>query len=373
LYFYFYVYGDAGHALEFHSTAPFYNHASGGVVPYLNNPISYQEYTVGLDSWLTLGQVAIRNQNRFCGVLKSTDGNGNSIAGSFNDGGMLANTDVSAGIPLTTADGMDTMRNIIGASSWGYNLPDSSIFGPLSDESDFISTSASIQCDGARGNDTSNLVLVAQLTTAGDISFRLNLRVSQVNGSDTTVVDYVSELAPGESPSSSLIPLSTLIYPPVCGCTDPDYLEYDIMYTCSIEDSCRNLVRFGCLDTAACNYDPSANFNLPTLCCYPGYCNDRNLEVVCPQLTLGRQLFSELAIVPNPFAEALTIIWQKSNGKTMMLEIYDSQGGKIRQYEFHADMMGGRVVIDVRDLASSLYLIRITDESDAVTNRMIKR
>ncbi|MFM9051668.1 MAG: T9SS type A sorting domain-containing protein, partial [Bacteroidota bacterium] len=306
-------------------------------------------------------------------VLKSTDVNGNSIAGSFNDGGMLANTDVSAGIPLTTADGMDTMRNIIGASSWGYNLPDSSIFGPLSDESEFISTSASIQCDGARGNDTSNLVLVAQLATAGDISFRLNLRVSQVNGSDTTVVDYVSELAPGESPSSSLIPLSTLIYPPVCGCTDPDYLEYDIMYTCSIEDSCRNLVRFGCLDTAACNYDPSANFNLPTLCCYPGYCNDRNLEVVCPQLTLGRQLFSELAIVPNPFAEALTIIWQKSNGKTMMLEIYDSQGGKIRQYEFHADMMGGRVVIDVRDLASGLYLIRITDESDAVTNRMIKR
>jgi len=45
----------------------------------------------------------------------------------------------------------------------------------------------------------------------------------------------------------------------------------------------------------ACNYDPNANFNIPELCCYPGLCGDRDIAVVCPQLS--SEVFSSIRIL----------------------------------------------------------------------------
>ncbi len=42
------------------------------------------------------------------------------------------------------------------------------------------------------------------------------------------------------------------------GCTDPEYIEFDVIAT-SDNGSCANLVVLGCTDSEACNYDASAN------------------------------------------------------------------------------------------------------------------
>jgi len=51
-----------------------------------------------------------------------------------------------------------------------------------------------------------------------------------------------------------------LSVPPVYGCTDDDYQEYDILATVD-DSSCVNLHIYGCTDSSAFNYDPLATIN----------------------------------------------------------------------------------------------------------------
>lgn len=368
------IYGAGGRPLQFRSTAPFFNHLTSGVVhPYPLQPINYQEFTVGLDSWITLGQIARKNANTFCGVTKDKDNNGNYFAGTANDGGMLSNTDPTAGIPLTQSDGMDTMRTPISLSSWGsVGFPDTSVFGPLSTDTVFSSEIAGLQCDGARGNDTSNLVLVAQLTTAGELAFDLNVDVLEYHTTGPEVVTYAYQLAPGEVESATLKVSTLLSYPPTCGCTDARYVEFGD-FACSNPDSCRQLVVFGCTDTAACNYDPAANFNIPSLCCYPGYCNDRDLSVVCPQLNLGREGVQHLDLYPNPVQQELIVQWQGHIQGMTEVEIHAMTGQTIISRHFEPESDGGRIVLDVSSLSSGIYTMRLIHGELMLNRLFIKR
>jgi hypothetical protein len=366
--------GSNGRPLNFSSSQPFFNHFTSGVLhPYSLQPINYQEFTVGLDSWITLGQVARRNTTTFCGVVKDKDSNGNYFAGVLNDGGMLSNNDPSCTIPLTQSDGMDTMRYQLSPSSWGSSaFPDSSVFGPLSNVTDFSSEMASLQCDGARGNDTSNMVLVAQLTTAGDLHFDLNVDVVEYHLTGPEVVSYVYKLAPGEVETANLKVSSFLSYPPVCGCTDPRYVEYGA-FACSSPDSCKRLVVYGCTDTAACNYDPTANFNLPSLCCYPGFCNDRNLTVVCPELNFGRSAFSSLDAYPNPFQDDLAIQWSDAKEGDYSIRVFSTTGALKFSGEFSVNAGPGRIILPVQELHPGMYLMKIAGAGLELNKLIVKQ
>jgi hypothetical protein len=217
-------------------------------------------------------------------------------------------------------------------------------------------------------NPDTNLVLVAQLTTKGEISFELNVVVDTATIGDPKEISYVANgdtLLPGEKISPSLK------YPPVCGCTDPNYLEYNAGYGCSFIDSCKTLIIIGCMDPLACNYNPDANFSVPTLCCYPGYCNDRDLDLACPNLGVISTPAFEFDLFPNPVQDQMTLQVTVDN-KEVKYSIYNSYGMIV--FEKNLGLVSGLIIeeIDMSNLENGLYLFRLDIEGNSLTKQFIK-
>lgn len=333
------IYGDANHPFSIQSTAPFFNHESEGQTfakDFVKN--RYLEGTVALDTWLTLGQTTKTQAGKtYVGVLKNQDVDGSFIGGVNNDGGsalistgLLANNDVSAGIPLTQADGMDTMATI--PSSWSHfglldfsTGNDSTIFGSLTANNAFISDNFYLSNSGIKGLiSDSNQILVAQLTTIGELSFHLNIVIdAMVNGSIQSIsyVSSINNLQLGESFSNKLI------YPPTCGCNNPEYLEFDPAVVCLEPGACITPANIGCLDTLACNYDPTVNVSMPNLCCYPGKCNNRDIAIVCPALR-GENF--EFLVYPNPSTSDFFLdVYSGMANEAIQVEAYNTFGVKV--------------------------------------------
>ena len=112
------IYGDANHPFSISSSEVFYNNILDGQTfgkDFIKG--RYLENTVALDTWLTLGQTARQGTKYYYGILKDQDTDGSFVGGVNNDGGsagvasgLLINDDPTCGIPLTVADGMDTLN-----------------------------------------------------------------------------------------------------------------------------------------------------------------------------------------------------------------------------------------------------------------------
>jgi hypothetical protein len=198
---------------------------------------------------------------------------------------------------------------------------DSTIFGPLVPKKEFISTAFTLSNSGVTGvNLDSNQIIIAQLTTKGDLSFKINLELEQMVNGVPTIVKYVSKdtlLVAGEIFSPYLT------YPQSCGCDDPDFLEYSTSFVCYLEGSCQTPIKIGCMDSMACNYDPAVNINVEALCCYPGFCADRNIEEVCPSL-MGNNF--DVNLYPNPTSGDITMNLISGNACNWNYEIYNNYG-----------------------------------------------
>lgn len=376
------IYGDSLHPLMIMSDSVFYNNNDrpsnefGFEIQaswYEDNP------TLALDSWLTLGLASKTHK----GVLKSGDTDGDIIAGVNNlggtaaiPGGLLVNNDPLMGLPLTTADGL--VPNTILNGTWidvGFKDAfgnDTTIFGADSLGNEFKCYGCALQqSSGIKGpSQDSTRVLVAQLTTTGELKFELNLTLEQtdVNG-NIVLVDYVATddtLRPGEVVSPFLS------YPLACGCNDPRYLEYSGSFTCLEEDSCKTLIVFGCMDTMACNYKPEANFNISSLCCYPGFCNDLDIALVCPTLNLGRFALSNVLVYPNPSNGPLTVELYSKVKQNATIEVFDAMGALV-----YSDVIALSADVtlsnhDVSFLLEGVYFVRIVADQLNESIRFIK-
>ena len=376
------IYGDVNHALKFSSTNIFFNNKADGqsfAKDFSKN--RYKDNTVALDTWLTIGQttkVSVGAAN--FGILKKDDDNGSFIGGTNNDGGssavasgLLNNNDVAAGIPLTTADGMDTLQTI--PSNWGdygikdlINGDDSTIFGSIKTDSIFVSYNAGLQNTGVSGVIAdSNQVLVAQLTTRGEISFELNIELIDTTGN---TIKYVAN---GDTILTGEIVNPNLKYPAQCGCTDPNYLEYSSNYACSNSTSCHTLIVFGCTDPMACNYNPNANFSLPSLCCYPGACNDLDINLVCPNLGIAEaEAENFFKIYPNPADDFITAEVSSPQLKVRKISLYDYLGRVVFEKNETQILNGNKIAVNVSALSSGLYLLRLSTESNSATEMFVK-
>ncbi len=372
------IYGDAFHPIIIKSTENFYNHATDGQTfgkDFSKNRLG--ESTVALDTWLTIGQATKSStSNTYFGLPKIYDMDGSVIGGINNDGGseaiaegLLTNNSSFAGIPLITSDGLDTMLSL--PDGWGsYGIvdfntaEDSTIFGSLVQGNEFISYDAGLQNSGTSGVvPDSNQVLVAQLTTKGDLTFELNIEVEEIDGVFTKIVKYVANadtLFDGE------VVCPFLKFPLECGCTDPNYLEYSDNYGCNNQDSCKNKIIFGCLDTLACNYDPKANFNLKSLCCYPGYCNDRDLSLVCPELRTGT---FEFFLYPNPADDIINLNFTLSEVYLIKYAVYNSFGTEVIAERALGSLNGTNLEqINVSSLIAGSYIFKLN-----VGNNLFKK
>ncbi|MCW3083330.1 MAG: hypothetical protein JWP12_696 [Bacteroidetes bacterium] len=370
------MYGTANHPLKIKSTANFFNN--------IDRPTAYFGYlinkawfsgnpTLALDSWLTLGLCA----TNYNGVLKTDDTDGSVILPSWGGtasvpGGILRNNDTAAGIPITTEDGMKPKTGTF--TTWINNgfidsptgTEDTTVFGSVNTGSQFISTTAFLQQNsGVIGDSlTGEKVLVAQLTTTGEISFELNLQLITPGGASMNIVPGNNSLpTTGDTTVNGM-----LKYPPdapVCGCKDPNYLEYNAAYACSDPFSCIHLVVLGCMDTLACNYDPAVNFHIQSLCCYPGNCNNRDIALVCPGIATeaGVQLY------PNPATEGITIQFSAGEYIETKYAIFDSYGTVVLQRDL--GMRTGNVVenVDISNLQTGLYLLKVFKGNNNVESK----
>jgi hypothetical protein len=350
------IYGDVNHTLKIASSSYFFNNVDGvSFAKDFNNLNAHKNPTFALDSWLTIGQTTkpVAGKTNY-GILKAQDRNGTNILTS-----NISLTNTAIPIPLTTSDGMDTIFAPI-PSAWinaGIITPgggDSTIFGSTKIQSSFISKSATLQNSGVRGViPDSNQVLIAQLTTKGDLSFELNIEIEELVAGIPTIVKYVANdsiLLPGEKYNSFLK------FPSECGCQDPKYLEYDNKYSCMDVTKCLNLIVFGCMDTMACNFDSNANYSLKSLCCYPGYCNGREIAVVCPQVN-GDNF--EFEVYPNPTQGNLFLNTLPSKPKEIKYSVFDSFGTLVSFKNLGLTSKITNEEIDLSNINSGIYLIRI--------------
>jgi hypothetical protein len=369
------VYGDANHELRVASTAPFFNHVDRGrTYGHLIQNGALDEGTAALDSWLAMG--AASNQRR--GVVKAEDTDGSIVGGANNDGGsagvpggLLVNADPLAGIPLTEQDGLLPLAAGTTAVPPNFNVSGddpASVFNDATVADLFSSLDTRMACSvpGVVGATSSNRVLVAQLTTMGELSFCLNVEVQTPDGSVLKFVCSDDVLLPGETPNG------LLVYPPQCGCTDPNFLEYDPTAGCD-DGSCQTAIVFGCLDTTACNYDPDANFNVPQLCCYgPGNCNGLDISLVCP--TVGVQEGTAgvvLSVFPNPANDILRV----RAGRALQDASYalmDATGRSVRQGSWTNVGENAAYTIDLNGLSDGLYHLHVRSGEGRFSTVVVK-
>ncbi len=375
------IYGTVNHPLKLISTANFFNNIDrpdeyfGYLIKkqyFSNNP------TFALDSWLTLGLCAKSNTMNYVGVTKSDDHDGSFLAtnGGGTSGianGILNNIDASTGIPLDSADGMIPTTDVYLA--WvdngikdAFNV-DTTVLGSVNVGSRFVSTNGYLQMNtGVSGDSiTGHKVLVAQLTTQGELTLELNIELIYTNGTGIHYLNFVANNNGLPTTGDTLVN-TILKYPPLCGCKDPNYLEYNATYGCANQDSCIHKIVFGCMDTSACNYDPHVNFNIQSLCCYPGKCNDRDISLVCPSLSLD----NGFSLYPNPAIEQLTLQISAGNSQPVKYEIYDSFGTLVLQKDL--GVLSGVVIeeVEISNLHVGLYLVRVYEGTATQSKTFMK-
>jgi len=251
------VYGDASCSLQITSTETIFqssigSHLVGSVNPSLFSIFPELEY----DSFVTIGKT---NSEDPGSTVYSLEGGGSSWIGAFEDGGNI----------LIEGDegGLWFVLNEINAEN------------------------------AVAGTDLA--VLIAQITTTGELSGQANFQVFE-NGEITNVVEV------------SCIPLTEAT---VIGCVDPEACNYDELanlddgsciypeefYDCDgncindsdEDDMCEELELEGCTDPEACNFNPEATEEDDS-CIYPeefydceGDCiNDTDEDGICDELEL---------------------------------------------------------------------------------------
>ncbi len=193
------MFGDATNDLIFTTTTNFYNDPNNGsTTPQGTSVNNTKKNTTMIDSWLSVGAVASGQ----LGLLKTEDTDG-SIG---NNQGILANSNVSAGLPINGTGAQDGMMpgtivtpNILGVTT------QMDLFDQTPGDTFLLNAGAIAALGGIQGLTASNMVLLGQFTTKGIFGFELNIQLGTptAGGSET----YVAH-----DPTGNQLTDSTLTY-----------------------------------------------------------------------------------------------------------------------------------------------------------------
>lgn len=172
------VISTGDHELRIQTTTLFFNNEDRGATTPGFTKSRCADNTVMLDSWLSVGAACAGN----FGIMKTAD---NGVANVSNGDGVLQNNDASAGIPLTTQDGL--IAGTPGTLTEVGLTNDILVFDNQNDGTNgpLLSTyNGSWAClGGCSGPDTvDNKLLIAQITTDGILTFELNIQIGTPTG-----------------------------------------------------------------------------------------------------------------------------------------------------------------------------------------------
>lgn len=161
--------------LEISSTASFYNHEDRGeTFGYTISDSRFDDNVVMLDSWFSTGRIGSNS-----GVLKADDTDGSILSGSS----AYQNVDPAFGIDPKTQDGINATASSV---TWSPSPGTEALIGAQFGNSN-TNTGSLVFTDNAVGVTTSltgptadNRVLIAQVTTAGELSYKLNVVLREV-------------------------------------------------------------------------------------------------------------------------------------------------------------------------------------------------
>jgi hypothetical protein len=181
------AFGSPGHPLKFISTKPFFNHIeSGATHPNILPERALNHDVALLDSWLSVGAAG----ENHLGVLKQIDSSAVDTYVHF-ESGFLKGKSGRHDFSLQEKDGMQRAEHLPFPT---FYQMDSCLkhLGSSTNSSEIILQNGAWASmgKGSVGVDslTTNHVLIAQLTTAGEFSFELNLLIGAPNGTSQKYV-----------------------------------------------------------------------------------------------------------------------------------------------------------------------------------------
>lgn len=201
------AYGVPDHELRIETTTLFWNNEDRGATSPTFSKVNAQKNTVMLDSWLSVGAACA---GQF-GIMKIYDDGANNAVNSYSPQ-VLQNSDPAAGIPLTTQDGFFAGSpepvTTVGISNeiMVFDNQNDGTNGPV-----FTTNNGSwASLNGSFGPDpVDNKVLIAQITTDGVLSFKLNIQIGTASGG---VENYVAD-----NPVGTEIQMASLTYSSTVG------------------------------------------------------------------------------------------------------------------------------------------------------------
>jgi hypothetical protein len=179
------AYGSPQHPLVIESTENFYNHLEdGNTHPNIIPERTYKKNITLLDSWLSAGACA----EGHLGILKEYDDTISDKFIGFEKGYFKGK---KKSVPLYDVDGMKRSAVLPVPTFFQMDFL-SKVIGTTTSEKRIHSDNGAWAAlgKGAVGADSlsTNCVLIAQLTTEGELSFELNLLIGAPNGSSQKYV-----------------------------------------------------------------------------------------------------------------------------------------------------------------------------------------
>jgi hypothetical protein len=315
------VFGRSNNPLRIETSTEFFNNEDrgeefGDAIP--SNRLG--DNTVALDSYLTLGAAS----DAHMAVLKEVDDDGQIVAGEENDGGseeieggLLVNAPADIGIPLTQADGLIEGEIISEGTGQPASITtiglDASMFGDEnSSDPLLVDDGAWAVLGGLTGPTEDNIILVAQITTTGELTLELNLRVGI-----------------------------------------PEDLQ------CNTID-CHENIDFV--------FEKTAEQEVPSIA------NDRICDLPSPVfLSVQGESFSDqgFEIFPNPSKNSIMVALSPEREKPSSFRIFDLFGRQVNAGVSN-QRFGGILTIDVSRLAAGTYLLQIENDGEFATRRFVK-
>ncbi len=295
-----------------------------------------------------------------------------------------------AGIPLRVADGL-----VPGIPPEVTFVPGNSIVSQLDDVNDgpsvIITDGAWAVLGGTSGPDIENRVLVAQISTTGELSFELNVRLGAPDGSSET---YVAANATGTD-----ILFDALSYPDVAPCSNP-YPQVESVNSQVVANNalltwspvlgsvgCQVQLQFANGTNIGTVTIPTAEVNqfiIKPANLQPGTDYRWRVRCGCSQSPLivgpytAYDFFSTPggAIVetfPNPTVGVSNVTFTVPEATEATLEVYDMSGRKVAQvFNGMAEPATDyRFEFDGSSLPNGVYIYRLNTNEEVITEKFM--